>query len=358
MQYYRKRYNFYFNRYPRYRRAYTRASRYTSGTQRRSTGNQVAARQQRDATQVNLSIPSQISCYSATRQIAVPGTDQTIEIFAGTGVINVWDLLRKSEFYQNYASMYDQVKIDKATLKLTPYQFPIFNNSTATNNIGGYYNSYTIVTAWDRTGLSEEQTKLVNIDTHHVIPGTAEDARNRVIGYDDNNDGFYLNLSARDAATYSSAINRNVTPNSTTAITRTIYPSTMSEKSYYVNTADLDKWYNNYDYNTGRFFGIVNPFVVSGEAITGEGADSNPITVPQFPLTLLQSKALAKNPAFLLETAEVPFKPTLLVGCLNDTINITVGDNDEVQFLPRMRFTVESDIVVTFRGLRKAAVVK
>lgn len=344
MNYYgRRRYRY--SRYPRRssRRTYSTLSR----SQRRASGNQRAARQQRDKSEVSLSVPTRLECFNAS--LTIPNGENPIVITGGVTALNIYDLLRKSEFYKSYANMYDQVKIEKATLRLTPYQFPVFAGQLG--QVNNYYNGYTVVTAWDRTGLSEEQIKLVNLIKAN---------RNLEIGAENNSDGIYVNIPAADAATYSSAYTRNVNPNSNTTITRTIYPSSLQEKSQYINTADLDAWYEHYDAQTNRYYGIKNPLGIEAPSVqieVGEGALQEDVDVATFPIQAQISRAVGKNPAYLLETPEVAFKPTLLVGILNDTINIGDGA-DALQLVPRMSFNVEADIAVSFRGLRKASIVQ
>jgi len=344
-------------------RAYRRAYSYYGRSKRRASGNQRAARQQRDTSEVNLNIPTKIDAMNYTLTLREGEIDEKI-IHTGTYALNLWDLLRKSEFYQSYANMYDQVKINKATIKLIPFQFPIFSNgptggltgSTAASN--NFYNSYTIVTAWDRSGLSDEQLEWVNY---------SKENQNLIIGDAADSDGLYVNLTGAEVATYSSAISKNVNPNSATSITRTIYPSTISEKSYYVSTADLKKWYEAYDSAYARYRGIENPRGVEGNIATvtdfPPGDPVQGVRVPQYPLATHISAALQKNPAFLQESPSVPFKPTLLVSMLNEEQQIQVTNGSDqtppqyYTFVPKMTFSVEADIVVTFRGLRKASIV-
>lgn len=345
-RYYRR----YRRRYPY--RTYGRRYRYYSRSQRRASRNQTAARQQRDKAELNISVPTKIDTFNARLELN-NGDDPETVLDTGVYALNVWDLLRKSEFYQSYANMYDQVKIEKATIKLTPYQYPIYTNVTG---VGQYYNGYTVVTAWDRTGLSEEQTYLRITDT----------SQNAVIGSSDSNntDGLYVRMSGKDVGTYSSAITRSVNPNSNTSLTRTIYPSSMAEKSYYVNTSDIDEWYDGFDSGRDRFYGIYNAHGIGGDFTTVVASVSPSVTtttVPKYPLALIESKAVTKNPCYLVETPEVPFKPTLLVGLYNDALSISrpgTGDDPIVETLtPKMAFNVEADIVCSFRGLRKASIV-
>lgn len=337
------------SRYARrsYRRAYSTYSR----SQRRATRNQRAALQQRDQSEVVLNVPSKLECFSDTITIN-SGTTSEEAITTGGFALNIWDLLRKSEFYQSYANMYDQVKINKISVRLTPFQFPIVNNYG--NGITNYYSSYTIITAWDRTGLSEEQMKL------NFLRTDANKKQNIIGGIADSN-GLFTLLDGKAIGTYSSAIQRNVNPNSSTAtLTRTIYPSSISEKGYWVNTSDLRTWYGGYDSEHGRFYGIEFP---QGVATASIQADSD-TEIPDWPIQTIVSRAVAKNPAFLLETPEVPFKPTLLVGMLNEPVEVQYPSGDPSNpvttstLVPRMKFNVEADVVVSFRGLRKANIVQ
>ena len=66
-----------------------------------------------------------------------------------------------------------------------------------------------------------------------------------------------------------------------------------------------------------------------------------------------------KNPTYLVETPQVPFKPTFLVGLLNDKLTIENDDTgDPLDIIPRAEFALEADVGVTFRGLRKSPVVE
>lgn len=319
----RRRYS---RRYP-YR---TRRRAYTSGSRskRRVIGNYRAALQQRDATQVNLSIPTNITV--SYKDVILDGNEAT-SIKAGTFALNIWDLLRKSEFYQSYANMYDQVKIDRVKIKLTPLKFYITNASL--------YSSYTIVSAWDRSGLSDSQLRIV----HNV----ANNFEASVIGSDQNKDGLYVNVSPLDLSTYSSAVTKNVNPNSNTAINRYLWPSSMQEKSMYVNTADIKAWYEGYDEEDGRYYGIPRDHY-----ITASDAENNGNHFMIFPGTANQTAASSKNPCYLEESPLFAWKPTLLVGVMNEAGTVgTVEIKNEIQF------SVEADIGVTFRGLRKASVV-
>ena len=342
-----------FRAYPRFGRAYRRTTRYGSSAQRRAAGNYRAALQQRDSTQINLSIPTTISCKSTTGPHNITNyfkgateLDATVQLmYDGVYALNIWDLIRKSTFYQSYANMYDQIKLDRIRIKLTPGSF--------IQSTGSAYQSYTVVTAWDRTGLSEEQLSW-NTDAWGQLNGPGGDKIGNAAAPQY---GLWNILTADDISTYSSAVTKPITSNANTSIVRTIYPRTSAEKGYYVNTADIDAWYDGCNYN--HWYGIVNERASYGlsqnAAAAAQGAD--PIAVPVFRGTAqISSTATQKNPCFILESPNIPWKPTLLIGLMNKGAISIAGEDP--QYDPEIQFYVEADIGVTFRGLRKAPIVQ
>ena len=111
-------------------------------------------------------------------------------------------------------------------------------------------------------------------------------------------------MRGEDVATYSSAITKSMSPNSNTAIIRTLYPSTIAEKGLYINTADLEPWYEGYDADEVRYYGILNPEFVDGLAS---------VTVP----TVTQGQTVAlKTPPYYLQTSQFYNKnPSTLHEC-------------------------------------------
>ncbi|ORX76278.1 hypothetical protein BCR32DRAFT_284343 [Anaeromyces robustus] len=95
-RYYRR----YRRRYPY--RTYGRRYRYYSRSQRRASRNQKAARQQRDKAELNISVPTKIDTFNARISLS-NGSDPDTVLDTGVYALNIWDLLRKSEFYQSYA---------------------------------------------------------------------------------------------------------------------------------------------------------------------------------------------------------------------------------------------------------------
>ena len=323
---------------------------YYSRSARKAIGNYKAAVQQKDATQVNLNI-----MHKCTTSYNLDGTIVTGKTFTtGVYALNIWDLLRRSEFYQSYASMYDQVKIDRIKLKLTPVNWT-FNSENST------YKALTIVTAWDRSGLSPEQvyvrgkpatgalTPRVGGDNTEHYPITEQTAPLL------DHNGLYV-IMGNEICTYSSAQTRNLNPGSSLQITRVLYPSSMAEKSQYVNTSDLKEWYEHFDPVLSRFWGIDIPDTVVGNP---QEID-NLIDVDQDVVigALSNSYSATNNPCYLLEDPSIQFKPTFLLGIQSSNpLNDANVDKNAVLDGP-VTFNIEADIGVTFRGLRKAKIVQ
>lgn len=337
MNYYGRR-RYYSYRYPR--RTFRRAYSSTSRSKRRAIGNYRAAIKQQDKTDVNLNISTKFKAFEGT----VGLEDKSVGVYA----LNIWDLLRRSDFYKSYANMYDQIKINSIRVKLTPVMFR--THSTTNTVANSFYSSYTVVTAWDRTGLSEKQLLLYR---------DPERPKEKDIGTGVDDGGLYVQLAAKDVATYSSAITKSMSPNSNTAIIRTLYPSTIAEKGLYINTADLQEWYDGFDGNKNRWYGIADPRWVSGDqdvnVPTTIQGQTTTLQIP--PYYLNESQFYEKNPSTLHESAQFPFKPTLLVGLLNESYAVRDSEGNLVTINPLAEFNLEADIGVTFRGLRKAPIV-
>lgn len=176
--------------YTRYGSQYGRYSRYRRSSRSRATGNQIAARQQRDSATVTI---NRIAAY----QVEVSGNAS-----GGALAINHWNSLRLSSYYSNYSPMYDQMKIDKIRVKLTGSRLA----SATVEGAAGFCPA--VILAFDRNGLNAEQ----------IGKGS---------------------LTADSVATYSSAQIKNWSIGNSFAMYQTVYPSTISEKGQWLSTASL-----------------------------------------------------------------------------------------------------------------------
>lgn len=322
----------------RYGYGYGRRTYYNRYNQtKRSYGNIRAAKQQADQSTVVINIPSKLDNVFSQRQ-NISGVEDSF----GVAPINIYDLLRKSEFYLNYANMYDEFKIENIKVKLLPTSW------TRTTGDNSTYSNLTVYTAWDRSGLNDSQLKLITAGTYNNDPISATDTRTnyQVIGKNGDQDGLYC-VIGEDITTYSSAESRQVNPNTQSTITRWLKPKTINEKSQWLSTSSIRKWYDSY--SDGGFVGIPTYNTTSlGEpiAVFNLPTSSNSSSVG----ILKSSSAVQGNPAFLLEDPSISFKPTLLVG-LYPIQDSTAAVPDIINF------NVETEVVVAFRGLRKAKVV-
>lgn len=341
------------------RRGYWRNSGYgrrtfyyrRSNNRSKSWGNMKAAKQQADQSTFTINIPSTLGAFLHNDTLGGAITFQK-----GVYAMNIYDQLRKSDFFNSYASMYDEFKIDRVKVKLLPTDFTY----TAETG-GGRYANITVYTAWDRTGLNKDQVLLYtkNVTKDTTLIGNKTDNANV--------DGLYVTIG-KDITTYSSSESRVVNPGTNTSIVRWLNPKTMQEKSQWIGTSQLESWYDEYIVSDGagalqgRYIGIPTGYSTPPESlpdkVTYDGdieigviqqrddAITTAQNVPPFTVNLAKLSAMnSQNPCYLVEDSAIRFKPTLLVGTYPDSaVNVC-------------RFNVETEVVCTFRGLRKAAVV-
>lgn len=326
----RNRYNYY------YRKGTTRS---------KAWGNMRAAKQQADQSSITINIPTSISCFAKKDTITMDGA--TINVVKGVRPINIYDLLSKSEFYANYANMYDEFKIDRIKVKLLPTAWTV--------STGAAYKNVTVYTAWDRSGLSKEQVQV-------NVAGVLNNATSIGTATGDNSDGIYC-IVGEDITTYSSSESRTVNPNTNTSIVRWLNPKTMAEKSQWLSTGLLKTWYTGYDDVKGRFYGIPTGRISFGEGSSAEAviseitgpwvadATTGPTAAQSSGAVAFQSISSANkdNPCYLIEDTGFQFKPTLLVG--------VYPPQESTETTNVVQFNVEAEVVISFRGLRKAKVV-
>lgn len=324
-----------------YRKYRKRSGTYT----KRSYGQYKAAKQQADQASFVISIPTQIAAKCLQKVLPRPdGTQELKEL--GTYALNIYDLLRKSEFYKSYANMYDEFKIDNIKVKLIPIKYNVTVGDA--NNAG--YQSFTVYTAWDRTGLNNKQMILeVNgsFNGNPIDASKPDGPKNyQYIGKLGDWDGLYCTVGT-DIATYSSAETRQVSVGQNSSIVRWLKPKTLSEKSQWLSTSNLKPWYYEYDTTYGIYRMIP----------TNTGTDV-PIPSKFYDLPNRSfisalsdvSPAIAGNPCFLEEDPAVSFKPTLLVG-------LYPADPQGTELPRTVYFNVEAEVSCSFRGLRKSKVV-
>lgn len=331
----------YYGRNRGYRR---RTIYYNRGTRNKSWGNMKAAKQQADQSTFTINVPSTLE---AANYPSTSPFDSTKTLNFGVYPLNIFEQLRKSEFYQSYASMYDEFKIERIKVKLLPTEFTY----TASTGQDQKYKNVTVYTAWDRTGLSKDQ--LIVIAAH--LTESSEKIGSYVVNgssVTDDGDGLYC-IIGNDVTTYSSSESRVINPGTNTTIVRWLNPKTMDEKGQWVSTGLLRKWYDGYA--AGHFYGLPTGKIDGNRLLTSYGGveigeqviptNGTDATIQRAVLNHLSS-ANKDNPCYLLEDNGFKFKPTLLIGIYPESNSNNV-----------CKFNVETEVVCTFRGLRKANVV-
>lgn len=293
----------------------------------RSRGNLRAANQQSDTSDVVINLMTKCkSGVTVFRLTEANGQAPAGVYYPGTAVLNVYDLLRKSEFFDSYKNMYDQFRITSIKVKVTPVSWKTYDQFNLPNGVNGapqppadaagnafdYPQAITVVTAWDRTGLDDVQLRQF--------------------------DGgiCYTNIGD-NITTYSSAKSQQLVGGATFNCTRYLYPSSAQEKSLYLSTNDLKP---QLEYASNE----INNYMELSPVAGGPGINRDYITN-------------------LWSSPNCPFKPTFMVGLLAVDKPVPGAGGDAVTFngsthqINPVTFNLEFDIGVTFRGLRKAQVV-
>lgn len=399
-----------FRRRAGYRSGYSRSrnnySRNRTSLVKRARGNAKAANAQADITDVVINLMHSTITTVTPCCTVQSNNNMTVKDFRdyslslGVSAINIFDLLSKSDFFNCYAPMYDQFRITSIKVKITPTKWSTYNqqnslanakivgvDSTAQNppvastdvtetindamiNVPGddyqYPQSLTIVTAWDRTGLSDSQfntlQELVKIKSKATLP-LSEHRKRAVIDSliadtdmnatdtglpknltDDQYLTSYFTNIGDTITTYSSAQTKQLISGQAFNCTRYLYPQNQQEKSSFYSTSNLESVFTK-DPNSIMYKSETEPTVD----------------------TTYNAFDFRDHLCSLSESPSIPFKPTLLIGVLGDNettvVNTVDTDHGNINFarfgnkIKPIKFNCEFDIGVTFRGLRKTQVV-
>jgi hypothetical protein len=276
--------------YRRYRNARSNGtySSRRSSIRSRSTGNTRAARAQRDSATVviNRIAPFNVYIYGDYYGESLGGTT------FGAIAISHWDELRKSQFFPNYSSMYDQMRLDKTRIKITGSQAVANDNP---------YSSPSIILAFDRNGLNS--TQYVKLPNPQVPSGKTP------VAFPDPN----------IVSTYSSAQTRQWSSGNSFSMYQTVYPSTIQEKGQYIAT--------------GALLAPIDPSTITGNIPDSEYA----------------------NPCSFWQHQSYPFKPVTLLAVRLPTPVITQNTyifNIEFEFTVTFRGMRKPGIAASSKSLQ------
>lgn len=314
---------------------------YRNSLRSKFIGNQRAADQQRDTTTVVINTNTRLEC-GQTKYAIFPGTTANVFVDSGCAAVNIYEVLCRSEYFRTFSKMYDQVKIDEIRAKIVATNWYANGNqqNSDANGVNEYATarSYVVVTAWDRSGLSEDQAIW--------LAPFGQD------GTDIEDQKFWITI-ARNITTYSSAMTKHLGPGNAYEIVRKLYPNSLNERDRYVNTEDLKPQQtrtnstSGFAYRTWRYV---------KEDPNGDNSQSNRKAVSY--------EFNEKYPTNLFEDPTCPFKPTLLINVISgsEPSVVTVEEPDPDGFIEvkdytvnkvrAVAFNIEFDIAVTFRGLR------
>jgi len=314
-------------------RFYNRYRPYRSSIASRTRNQQRAADQQRDSTTVVINTNMSFDCGQTMNEIYMnKGDDGWFD--TGCMAINIYDILRNSDFYNSYSNLYDQVKIDNVRAKIIATNWATSQGAGDTEKINEIIKakSYVIVTAWDRSGISRNQI---------VFDEKWNDAVE--------NKKFYLKIG-KDIASYSSAKTKHLGPGNAYEIVRQLYPQNEIERWQYVNTSMIKKQQTRV--NTEYF-----PYNCFYKKVVDLSENPNGYVYEAYDFN-------SKYPSNLISDPAVPFKPTLLVNVISGpspyVTNVKQKDPEGfytlltigVNKIKPVTFDVEFDITCTFRGLR------
>lgn len=240
-----------------------------------------------------------------------PTTGTKPEFYGGVVALNIWDLLSRAPNFKAFQQMYDQVRIDYASVTLN-----VTNSTIQTNQADKTYDIYT---AWDRTG----------IDFKDLYP-TADQ------GY--NVDGCIVGIGPKITDYQHTKSTLNAFQRWKKSLY--IYPKSLSEKSQYVSTGSVTEWRDPYNSTETKY-----PFKNSLECLS-------PMEAVQNYNNFLNSD----NPAILSENGKFSFKPTLLIGAFGTNVVDGIGVlNQPLSNDTKIVMSADWKVVCTFRGAKGVA---
>lgn len=236
----------------------------------------------------------------------------------GVACINVWEVLQKNSNFNSLRRMYDQVKIDGVKVKLS-----ITDAVTTVNSISDIKNT-TIYTAWDRTGISLNQTKFYRLPVgsetgpQEIEPSDYDG--DAVVGWKTRVGSGIVNSSGAKKTILNTFQRWNSYLN--------CYPSLMNEKSQYIQTGDIKQYTQSTNQTTS--YNMVND---------------------QYDQRKVNDLIIDSNPVIPFESSSVRFKPCLLVGVFNNGLDQN-GNITQYARVDPIIFNGEWSISCTFRNLK------
>lgn len=242
----------------------------------------------------------------------------------GVAVINIYDVLQKSENFQNMAKSWDQVKINGVTVKLN------ITDGSTTFSEANSFRTVNICTGWDRTGI----TPGTDADFYSKTVTPGEQGHEPTITYELIDRDNWDNTSATN---FINTIGKRITEgygakkgllNQYQRFNRyeSLFPETLDEKCCYVSCGNINDYVTGYENSVGRA-------TISGE----------------YSAMSVMAQLSSPNPAIPFENPGIKWKPTLLVGAFRTTVG-AAGEITQYGEVSPIIFNGEFTIPVTFKG--------
>lgn len=231
----------------------------------------------------------------------------------GVTAVNVYEVLKQNPQFTSFSKLYDQVKVNGVRVKLNVV------DATLTAASAASVKTISVVTAWDRTGLSKEQVNFYDASKTAIVRSDW-----------DMSGASYFAPKVGKGIVNATGVSKTLL-NSFQKWTSQpfLYPSTMEEKGQYLSTSNFEDSISSYDYST-------NYYTVSSD-------------IDNTPITELFNNA---NPCLPFESPSCVWKPTLLIGVFKssyDSTNKVIIPYDDCD---PVLFNAEFSIDVTFRNLK------
>lgn len=304
------------------KRKYNKYNKYAWNTYKKS--NSVVSRAWKSIKEANKSNSSLDFAFKINYAFSVMYSGEGEGGNRGVAVINIYDVLQKSENFQNMAKSWDQVKINGVTVKLN------ITDGTTTFSAADSFKTVNICTGWDRTGI----TPGTDADFYNKIITPGEQGQDPTITYEVINRDDWDNNAATN---FINTIGKRITEgygakkgllNQYQRFNRfeSLFPETLDEKCCYVSCGNINDYVTGFENNIGRA-------TISGE----------------YSAMSVMAQLSSPNPAIPFENPGIKWKPTLLVGAFRTTVN-SEGTITQYGEVSPIIFNGEFTIPVTFKG--------
>lgn len=299
------------------KRKYSKYNKYNWNTFKKS--NSVVSRAWRSIKEANKSNSALDFAFKINYAFSVMYSGEGEGGNRGVAVINIYDVLQKSENFQNMSKSWDQVKINGVTVKLN------ITDGSTTFSEANSFRTVNICTGWDRTGITAgTDADFYNRTSSGTPPTVTYELINRD-DWDNNSATHFVNTIGKRITEGYGAKKGLLNQYQRFNRYESLFPETLDEKCCYVSCGNINDYVTGYDNEYGRA-------TISGE----------------YSAMSVMAQLSSPNPAIPFENPGIKWKPTLLVGAFRTTVSSgTITQYGEVT---PIIFNGEFTIPVTFKG--------